>query len=442
MAPKHASTEHEHDRPADNLISAVSDLDIPSGSESRTADATLIRPVDETRQHLLAAVENAQSMPATEHEHDRPADNLISDVSDLDVFSGSASRTADATLIRPVDETRQHLLAAVENAYGKLKISHGLIGNLPGRIVNLGSLIDFTQSLEQLQAACRSDPSLTEQVVRKGSIMYHIFKVTEIDHGSSRCDIVCLEFLALFATTEKGADYVHAHLQKFTAWANPSSWGGGPSFHAFAAKVKPVLLNMQMTLDKIKNEARVEQIVGKKESVDTLDLGHCGILLDTNRHGIRRRVSALPTLYRDMSRSDFCGLFPKGCPGCIGMNLICAAEVLDDSQLVWQAVREMLNDPPGEILTRGELDILRRMSRSQYKRQDPDHPYPFMGNCLDFGYHSDIVKVARGLGELIASETFAKAMARNRLKCIAYVTAKVSGRISEDIEEFCKTIIA
>ncbi len=88
--------------------------------------------------------------------------------------------------------------------------------------------------------------------------MDYIFTVTRIVHSNHECDISCLEFLALLATTEKGANFVHARLSYFTSRANLTQHGS-PSWAAFGALVKAVLLNMQATLDK--REARFVQVV-------------------------------------------------------------------------------------------------------------------------------------------------------------------------------------
>lgn len=77
-------------------------------------------------------------------------------------------------------------------------------------------------------------------------------------------------------------------------------------------------------------------------------MGGCGILLGDDggqapRDIIRRRVLALPYLHRNGAMD----IFPKSCPKCIGINLICAAQVLGDSKIVHEVINEMLQDPKG-----------------------------------------------------------------------------------------------
>ncbi len=321
------------------------------------------------------------------------------------------------------------LLQAVEDEYRKIKFRNGNIDLAK-------DLDDFTISLVNLLAACKSDPTLCEEVTKQ-YIIEHMMIVTDILHSNHACDSVCLEFLALLATTESGAKILFSSLPQITRWANSSNNA------AFQSKALPVLRNVQETM--ARKEASLQETARRegKESLATLQLEHSltGILLDTTKDGLRRRVRALPQLYTELPRNQFCGIFPKSCPGCIGLNLICAAEVLNDSQLVWGVVKDMLNDPPGEIMTIDELDYYRTMSRLAYHRQQ-GNPYPYMGNCVDFrNNHTPMVNVATGLGELLSSPNFALAMKRNRSKCIQYVTAKFSGKTKEGIEDFCKTVL-
>jgi hypothetical protein len=332
-------------------------------------------------------------------------------------------------------DKNQTLLKNAKDAYSKIKFtSHGY-GYMPQDVLRIdSSLFEYTKCLEQLLAACRSDPQLCDEVTKQ-YIIENMVRVTDVMHSNHACDTICLEFLALLATGETGANFLHSYyLPNITRWTH-SSYNA-----TFRSKAVPVLRNVDETIRN--KEEKLHQIAREqgKESLTTLQLNNSsiGILLNTTNKGVRRRVEALPHLYVDLTRQQFCGIFPKSCPGCIGLNLICAAEMLNDSYLVWKVVKEILNDPPGEILTLNELEKLRRLSKSAYRRQGDS--YPYMGNCIDFGMDSQIVGVAKGLGELIQSPSFASAMRNNRSKCIGYVTAKFSGKNSQSIEEFCNSI--
>jgi hypothetical protein len=155
------------------------------------------------------------------------------------------------------------------------------------------------------------------------------------------------------------------------------------------------------------------------------------------REELYERVSELSQLYNNelIPRNEFYDLLHKECPGCIGMNLICAAEMLNDTEFVWNVIKEILHDPMGEILTCEELHAWRGMSRSQYCRSSD--PYPYAGNCIDFGLTSTIVKKASVLGSLISSPTFSHTMKTDRMKYYAYLEIR---RSTASLEEFCRKV--
>jgi hypothetical protein len=325
------------------------------------------------------------------------------------------------------------LVTKASNAFWNIHITEQrtVDGRTVGVVENTDSLWVFTEILEQLFVVCQSDPSLIGLLVYNG-LVDNMVTITNIYHCYTNCDIVCLDFLALVATTEKGANCLQHHIVKINYWVS------GSVNAKFSARANPIVLNLRSTLEL--KDARSEQraLDQGNESLDTLELGGIGILFGTNRL-IRRRVVTMPQLYRELPREQFCGIFPKGCPGCVGLNLICAAEVIDDSTLVLDAVGQMLNDPDQVIFNRSELQRLRRMSKLQYRRKGED--YPYMGNCLDFGGDSEIVEVAKRLGELIVSKSFSKAMETDREKCVNYASERYFGRVRKEVEDFCASIL-
>jgi hypothetical protein len=143
-----------------------------------------------------------------------------------------------------------------------------------------------------------------------------------------------------------------------------------------------------------------------------------------------------------MSREAFCGIFPKRCCDCISLNLICAGELLDDSQLICDTVKVILNDPEGEILTKHEVDVFRKLSRRHFDRRDKT--YPFMGMCLDFGRKTGgnvLLQAMDKLGLLIKSESFYKRMPTHRSECIQFVKDFFTNDTSLSVDEFCGQLL-
>ena len=142
---------------------------------------------------------------------------------------------------------------------------------------------------------------------------------------------------------------------------------------------------------------------------------HIGILLDprSDRSSVvspellRQRVRALPALHRH-GCFTFNSIFPKGCLGCIGLNLVCAAEVLNDSKLIHDVIKTILGDPAGRLYPIDKIRSFQGLSRRYYQRRSNDR-YPFMGNCLDFGLfngesgdNADFIREMNTLGERLS----------------------------------------
>lgn len=119
-----------------------------------------------------------------------------------------------------------------------------------------------------------------------------------------------------------------------------------------------------------------------------LEYSSIGILLEfkAGTHGtasrelLRHRICALPLLHRS---GCFQSIFPKRCPGCVGLNLVCAAELLNDSQLIFEVIKTLLAGW-ARLYSIDKIRSFQTLSKKYYQRRSSDR-YPYMGNCLDFG---------------------------------------------------------
>jgi len=317
-----------------------------------------------------------------------------------------------------------------------------------------GSLADygFLTEIKFFHGKCLDDFKLLEQSVNQ--IAYYLFLVLKIRHMNAECDIVCVEMLTLMAKTYVGARYLFDNEnQKLAAWQN-NFW----LCEQFRNKVKILAETMNSTIKAHNDVTELSSqslVINGVETVESLrmDKSSCGIFYDQNsfciaRPILRRRIKALPSLHQSMTRKEFAGLFPKDCPGCIALNIFCTAEVLNDSIVVHEVIKQLLNDPNGEIIRLDDVDFMRRRSLRMYKRGIYD-PYPFMGNCIDFGMRNDFVSWMKRFGSLVKSQSFKTAMERDKTACVDYVRNSYfsyhdeSNKVfnCEAIEEFCASIL-
>lgn len=218
-------------------------------------------------------------------------------------------------------------------------------------------------------------------------------------------------------------------------------------------KIDPEEVRLLAKTDEYQVEREKLRLSEKYEMLlRSVKLPYYGILLDPDsggrarakRHLVERRVKGLPKLYKIMPRDEFCDLFPKRCPGCIGMTLICAAELLDDSSLMVEVIAEMLNDPEAEIVTEEEMDRFRRLSMEKWTRRGDDNSYPFMGNCLDFD--RSFAGGVKKFGHLIKSPHFSEKMSTHRTECIEFVKRFFAGPAYNDyakctdVDDFCASL--
>jgi len=87
------------------------------------------------------------------------------------------------------------------------------------------------------------------------------------------------------------------------------------------------------------------------------------------------------------------------------LNLVCLAEMYPGAlPTVENILRLMLGDERHVIVERNGVAVLARTARQQYKRGCD--PYPFQGNCLDFGCGTPFVEGLERIGQLVLSEDF------------------------------------
>lgn len=297
--------------------------------------------------------------------------------------------------------------------------------------------IDITK-IHELTRLCQQDQLFLLEVTKR--MIYDVATLTNICHSTHRLDQACLQLLTLMVSTEEGCLYFTNRKDILLNWQRYCIYIGWKQ--AFT----PFILQYESS-EKEYQEKELKKCLETPEIEICLNLANCGmgILLDTkwNRSApssiIRRKIQALPKLYQELSRKEFCGIFPKGCPGCIGLNLVCAAELLDNSRLICQVVSKLLNDPRHEIFTEAEVDMCRILSRRFYRRSD-DHKYPFMGNCLDFLDGRDLLKVMENLGNLIQSPLFSSRMVTHRAQCLQFVRDLAMEVQSMSVDEFCNSL--
>ena len=160
-------------------------------------------------------------------------------------------------------------------------------------------------------------------------------------------------------------------------------------------------------------------------------LGSCGFLLPlvqshTGIDGTSRRLgpdcgAALVDLLSDVvpriSKKDLRSPFPKRCSGCFVFNFLCLVEMYPNvAGPVETIFRSMLGDKQGVIVEPGEVQQLARAARRQYKRRDD--PFPYMGNCIDFGLGDPFTEGVVRLGRLLLSEDFPQLMESEPSKAI------------------------
>ena len=313
----------------------------------------------------------------------------------------------------------------------------------------------FLHEVKSFYQQCLNDFDLLEQSV--DYLASHLFLVVEIYHMDAQCDIVCIDMLTLMAKTYAGASYAMRYKNKIMTQWQQDLWLSVK----FRIKINVLVQTMKATIkahDDAAELASQRLVINGVETVESLRMHHssCGIFFNEidfciSQTLLRRRINSLPSLHASMPREAFAGLFPKGCPGCVALNIFCAAEILSDTAAVHNVIKLLLNDPNGEIVSLDDVNRMCRRSRTMYKRSDD--PYPFMGNCIDFQMRSDFVTWMELVGSLIKSPSFAAAMERDRAACVDYVRNQYFiGNGDHDtnykvyncevIEEFCATILS
>ena len=316
-------------------------------------------------------------------------------------------------------------------------------------MIDVGKIRSLTVQCDNRDFLERAAEELVDDVAQLATTMHRIGKL----------DAACLGLLAKFVTTKVGFEYFLDHrdiVRRWDSYVHSRYYSG---FNSWNRACAPFLSEFHDLLKEHCDESsrkkcpnsfdkeRCPQLVEARSvasaSTEVFNEGQFRIITDSYvpAHMMRRRVGALPRLYKEITRDQFASIFPKGCFNCLGLNLVCAAELLDDSEFLCSVVNQILNDPPGEIFTVSEMDHCRRLSRQFYDRRD-EH-YPHMGCCLDFGLKkggNPLLKSLDKLGRLICSEKFSLKMLTHRSECIDFVKMFFTDSAALTVDAFCDTL--
>lgn len=114
--------------------------------------------------------------------------------------------------------------------------------------------------------------------------------------------------------------------------------------------------------------------------------------------------------------------FPKKCPGCFMLNIICTVAVAPRCHTAaTRLLRTMMGDTQGVIVEDGELLALSTEARANFKRpSSTGDTFPYMGNCLDFQHAFTKQMVA--LGNLLIATKVRALLEHDQARAIAMVT--------------------
>jgi hypothetical protein len=135
----------------------------------------------------------------------------------------------------------------------------------------------------------------------------------------------------------------------------------------------------------------------------------CGILLAFNHvfrmsESVRRQLCFHPLQALIQFLAAVCSklddprvvlhAFPKSCPGCFVLNLVCAAACYPGLEAdVEECFRKICGDRRANVVERGEVAAMAKLFKDTYSR--PCDPFPYAGNCLDFRQSANVA-VATG----------------------------------------------
>lgn len=141
-----------------------------------------------------------------------------------------------------------------------------------------------------------------------------------------------------------------------------------------------------------------------------------GLAMDAET--IKSCLKSLPLLFRELAREMFLSIFPQSCAGCLMLNLLGAAEITKDAELVSSVLKNMLNDSHGDIFAIHKVSALRGDAREAWVSKDVE--FPGDGRCERLRPGMQII--VRKFGLLIASPSFAQAMNADVSACVAFLS--------------------
>jgi hypothetical protein len=283
--------------------------------------------------------------------------------------------------------------------------------------------------LEVLHKVSSRDAELRVLLGKTESILDDLIEIARTYHQNGGLDNVCLRLLIVAAKTDAGSEYLSYQLKNLLpGWQRVRS----TCWNRLVFELEETLKATE--LQKLDNAKLAAPINVEEETLESIEMAHnyCGLLL--GRSGglctsalLKRRINALPSLHQRLPRDEFCGMFPKCCPGCIGLNLIVAAELLQDAEFVSKIFNELVGDKQGVILPVYLVQRLGYESRRSYNRDNGGNQYyvrdayPYMGNCIDFGLGSPFVKQMEILGSLIESQNVRPAMEADAFAALSII---------------------
>jgi len=122
---------------------------------------------------------------------------------------------------------------------------------------------------------------------------------------------------------------------------------------------------------------------------------------------------------KHLDAEDIMDPFPKKCPGCFMLNIICTVAVAPQCHTAaTRLLRTMIGDTQGVIVEDGELLALSKGARANFKRpRSTGDTFPYMGNCLDF--QQGFTKGMVALGNLLMATKLRALLEHDQARAIA-----------------------
>lgn len=141
-------------------------------------------------------------------------------------------------------------------------------------------------------------------------------------------------------------------------------------------------------------------------------------------------LKLLLDIARLVPRSTFLNNFPKSCAGCAieqFFSIVAMHPTLHSEVAV--LLQELLYDKNKRILQMlPDIEELARMVQDAYDTND--YPFPYIALCLRLERKSEIYKIVRALGSMIASHKFLQQMEKNTEEAIL-----IAQKMINDLED-------